>query len=51
MSTERPLFSAEEFFASQPPPPRLQEHIDAVREFVEKNATAGRRVVLITVSL
>lgn len=50
MLTDRPLFSAEEFFASQPPPARLQEHIEAVRSFVERNASAGRRVVLVTVS-
>lgn len=48
---ERPQFSADEFFASQPPPARLEEHLKAVREFVERNVSAGRRVVLVTVSL
>lgn len=43
-------FSAEQFFAQQPPPPRLQEHLDAVQAFVESNLRQGRRVVLVTVS-
>lgn len=47
---ERPQFSADDFFASQPPPAHLEEHLDAVRKFVERNVSAGRRVVLITVS-
>lgn len=47
---ERPLFSAEEFFAQQPPPPQLEEHLEQVREFVERNMNAGKRVVLVTVS-
>ncbi|ORY79290.1 DNA/pantothenate metabolism flavo protein [Leucosporidium creatinivorum] len=45
---ERPLFSAEEFFAQQPPPPQLEEHLEQVREFVERNMNAGKRVVLVT---
>ncbi|KAK4058371.1 Phosphopantothenate--cysteine ligase cab2 [Microbotryomycetes sp. JL221] len=47
-SSERPLFSAEQFFASQPPPPRLDEHLKAVKAFVERNASKGKRVVLVT---
>ncbi|SGZ16865.1 BQ5605_C020g09074 [Microbotryum silenes-dioicae] len=49
-SADRPQFSAEQFFAEQPPPARLQEHLNAVQAFVERNASAGRRVVLVTVS-
>ncbi|KAM0755152.1 DNA/pantothenate metabolism flavoprotein [Meredithblackwellia eburnea MCA 4105] len=48
MSEERPQFSADEFFASQPKPPRLEEHLEQVRSFVERNVSSGRRVVLIT---
>ncbi|KDE03222.1 hypothetical protein MVLG_06279 [Microbotryum lychnidis-dioicae p1A1 Lamole] len=47
-SADRPQFSAEQFFAEQPPPARLQEHLNAVQAFVERNASAGRRVVLVT---
>ncbi|SCV67729.1 BQ2448_5340 [Microbotryum intermedium] len=47
-STDRPQFSAEQFFAEQPPPAKLQEHLNAVQAFVERNASAGRRVVLVT---
>ncbi|GAA5873252.1 hypothetical protein JCM5296_004223 [Sporobolomyces johnsonii] len=41
-------FSAEEFFAQQPPPHNLEEHLAAVKAFVERNVNEGRRVVLIT---
>jgi len=44
-------FSAEEFFAQTPPPPRLEEHLAAVQRFVESNLRQGRRVVLVTVRL
>lgn len=43
-------FSAEEFFAQQPPPPRLEAILKGVEEFVERNINQGRRVVLVTVS-
>lgn len=43
-------FSAESYFATQPPPAGLEEAIEAVREFVERNLAAGKKVVLITVS-
>lgn len=49
--TERPPFSAEEFFATQQMPPRLEEHLKEVGAFVERNVNAGRRIVLVTVSL
>ncbi|KAK4702865.1 phosphopantothenate---cysteine ligase (ATP), partial [Phenoliferia sp. Uapishka_3] len=45
---EQPTFSAEDFFRIQPPPPHLQEHLDAVKSFVERNVSQGRRVVLVT---
>ncbi|KAG5723979.1 Phosphopantothenate--cysteine ligase CAB2 [Termitomyces sp. T112] len=41
-------FSAEEYFATQPPPPSLQHDINAVREFVTRQAKENRKVVLVT---
>ncbi|GAA5947871.1 hypothetical protein JCM3765_001121 [Sporobolomyces pararoseus] len=41
-------FSAEEFFAQQPPPARLEEILKGVAEFVERNINNGKRVVLVT---
>ncbi|GAA5929043.1 phosphopantothenate--cysteine ligase CAB2 [Sporobolomyces koalae] len=41
-------FSAEDFFAQQPPPARLEELLQGVQAFVEKNINEGRRVVLVT---
>ncbi|GAA5821448.1 hypothetical protein JCM3770_007086 [Rhodotorula araucariae] len=41
-------FSAEQFFAQQPPPARLDEHLAAVQRFVGANLAQGRRVVLVT---
>ncbi|GAA5835070.1 hypothetical protein JCM9279_007188 [Rhodotorula babjevae] len=41
-------FSAEEFFAGEHPPARLEEHLAAVQRFVESNLRKGRRVVLVT---
>lgn len=48
---ESRTFSAEEFFAQQPPPKDLDRHLDEVGRFVEANLAKGRKVVLITVSL
>ncbi|GAA5867273.1 hypothetical protein JCM3774_002396, partial [Rhodotorula dairenensis] len=45
---EPTVFSAEEFFAQQPPPKDLDRRLEGVRRFVEANLDAGRRVVLIT---
>ena len=44
-------FSAEKYFATQPPPPTLESDVNAVREFVERHAQQGRKVVLVTVSV
>ncbi|BGP23221.1 phosphopantothenate-cysteine ligase [Rhodotorula toruloides] len=41
-------FSAEDFFAQQPPPKDLDKRLEAVQRFVERNVNEGRRVVLIT---
>ncbi|KAG8694479.1 hypothetical protein FRC08_008463 [Ceratobasidium sp. 394] len=41
-------FSAETYFATQPPPPGLDEDIKGVEEFLECSLKAGRKVVLIT---
>lgn len=43
-------FSAEDFFSQQPTPPGLDAVLSQVQEFVERNASQGRKVVLITVS-
>ncbi|GAA5975845.1 hypothetical protein JCM10908_005299 [Rhodotorula pacifica] len=45
---EPTIFSAEEFFAQQPPPKDLDKRLAAVQRFVEVNINQGRRVVLIT---
>lgn len=42
-------FSAEQFFATQEPPPKLAHVLEAVQTFVTGHARAGRRVVLVTV--
>ncbi|KAI0077350.1 phosphopantothenate-cysteine ligase [Panus rudis PR-1116 ss-1] len=41
-------FSAERYFATQPPPPSLEEDVARVRDFVKRQAEAGRKVVLVT---
>ncbi|KAG6900291.1 hypothetical protein C0993_000264 [Termitomyces sp. T159_Od127] len=41
-------FSAEEYFATQPPPPSLQRDINAVRNFIARQAKENRKVVLVT---
>ncbi|GAA5849598.1 hypothetical protein JCM8547_000507 [Rhodosporidiobolus lusitaniae] len=41
-------FSADEFFAQQPPPPELDARLDEVHRFVRHNLEQGKRVVLIT---
>ncbi|PVF95083.1 DFP-domain-containing protein [Serendipita vermifera] len=39
-------FSAERYFATQPPPAHLSELIGGVRDFVDRNHQRGRRIVL-----
>jgi len=51
MHTEPTTFSAEEYFATQPPPPTLQQDIEKVRVFVQRQLETGRNVVLVTVSV
>ncbi|EMD35339.1 hypothetical protein CERSUDRAFT_116136 [Gelatoporia subvermispora B] len=41
-------FSAEQYFATQPPPPTLEQDIRRVREFAQQHVKEGRRVVLVT---
>ncbi|KAF4618837.1 hypothetical protein D9613_010068 [Agrocybe pediades] len=48
MHTEPTTFSAEEYFATQPPPSTLQHDVEKVREFVERQNRDGRQVVLVT---
>ncbi|KAK2461234.1 hypothetical protein APHAL10511_006761 [Amanita phalloides] len=48
MSTDATPFSAETYFTTQLPPPTLEHDIGVVREFVERQIKAGRRVVLVT---
>ncbi|GLB42069.1 putative DNA / pantothenate metabolism flavoprotein [Lyophyllum shimeji] len=47
-SVEPTSFSAEEYFATQPPPSSLEDTINSVREFVARQAKEGRNVVLVT---
>jgi len=51
MITESTSFSAESYFATQPPPTTLENDVHRVREWTQKQVTAGRRVVLVTVSI
>lgn len=44
-----PPFSAETYFATQPPPPTLDEDVSRVRNFVKRQVSEGRKVVLVTV--
>ncbi|KAH8084344.1 phosphopantothenate-cysteine ligase [Cristinia sonorae] len=41
-------FSAETYFATQLPPPNLDQDVSRVREFVKRQVKEGRRVVLVT---
>lgn len=50
MYTEPTTFSAEEYFATQPAPATLQQELDRVRTFIERQRNEGRNVVLVTVS-
>ena len=49
--TESTFFSAESYFATQPPPTTLENDVYRVREWTQKQVAAGRRVVLVTVSI
>lgn len=42
-------FSAESYFATQPPPASLDEDVARVRDFVQRQLQTGRKVVLVTV--
>ncbi|KIP07288.1 hypothetical protein PHLGIDRAFT_71306 [Phlebiopsis gigantea 11061_1 CR5-6] len=41
-------FSAESYFATQPPPASLEEDVARAREFIQKQISQGRKVVLVT---
>ena len=43
------LFSAEKYFATQPPPPSLEQDVARVKEFLQRQLQDGRKVVLVTV--
>jgi len=49
--TESTSFSAESYFVTQPPPTTLENDVHRVREWTQKQVAAGRRVVLVTVSI
>jgi phosphopantothenate-cysteine ligase len=51
MITDPTNFSAESYFATQPPPPTLEQDVQRVREWIQKQVAAGRKVVLVTVSV
>jgi hypothetical protein len=52
-ATQTPIdehtFSAERYFATQSPPPNLEETLQDVKKFVTANRLNGRRIVLVTV--
>ncbi|KAK7044862.1 DFP domain-containing protein [Favolaschia claudopus] len=48
MQEEPIAFSAESYFATQPAPPSLAEHIAGVKEFVHRQVSQNRNVVLVT---
>ncbi|KAH9478341.1 Phosphopantothenate--cysteine ligase CAB2 [Psilocybe cubensis] len=48
MYTEPTTFSAEQYFATQLPPPTLQHDVECVREFIARHQKEGRAVVLVT---
>ncbi|KAF5368969.1 hypothetical protein D9758_003005 [Tetrapyrgos nigripes] len=48
MTNEPTSFSAESYFATQPPPATLDHDIAGVRSFVARQQAAGRKVVLVT---
>ncbi|KAI0631260.1 phosphopantothenate-cysteine ligase [Trametes polyzona] len=41
-------FSAEQYFATQPPPASLEKDVARVKEFVQRQSKEGREVVLVT---
>ncbi|KAG5638289.1 hypothetical protein H0H81_000814 [Sphagnurus paluster] len=47
-ATTETTFSAEEYFATQPPPPSLEHDIGEVRDFISRQVKEGRNVVLVT---
>ncbi|KAI0754303.1 phosphopantothenate-cysteine ligase [Daedaleopsis nitida] len=42
------VFSAERYFATQLPPPALEQDVARVQEFLQRQLTEGRKVVLVT---
>ncbi len=46
-----PSFSAETYFATQPPPPTLEEDVSRVLDFIQRQREAKRKVVLVTVRI
>ncbi|KAL9710242.1 Phosphopantothenate--cysteine ligase cab2 [Leucoagaricus gongylophorus] len=48
MVAEPTSFSAESYFATQPPPTTLENDVHRVREWTQKQVATGRRVVLVT---
>ena len=51
MSEEREeSFSAEKYFATQPPPANLDDDVAKVREFIKRQKDGGRKVAFVTVS-
>ncbi|GJJ09812.1 hypothetical protein Clacol_004036 [Clathrus columnatus] len=41
-------FSSESYFATQPPPPNLEESISGVRQFIDRHIQENRRIALVT---
>ena len=42
-------FSADKYFATQPPPPSLEHDVTRVKEFLHRQLQERRKVVLVTV--
>ncbi|RDX48025.1 DFP-domain-containing protein [Lentinus brumalis] len=42
------IFSAETYFATQPPPPSLEQDVARVKDFLQRQLKDGRKVVLVT---
>lgn len=45
------VFSAEKYFATQLPPPSLEQDVARVHDFLQRQLKEGRNVVLVTVRI
>ena len=47
-SVDPVALAEDQYFASNPPPKELDQHVALARSFVSQHAASGRRVVLVT---